>query len=258
MKLLQIRFSNWSRISMSIENHQITVSGLRVAIVRKDIKNLHLGVYPPSGRVRGAAPLRVSNEAVRLAVIGKLRWIKRQRARFEDQPRQSARDFVDGESHFYLGRRYRLKVIEQSGPGHVALRGNGGLELHVRSGATLEQRERVFQQCYRERLRVLTLPLVERWQSHLGVNLTAWGIKKMKTKWGSCNSEARRIWINLEMAKKPAKCLEYIVVHELVHLLGRRHNERFMDLMDGFLPKWRLYRAELNRAPLSHESWSYW
>ena len=242
---------------MNIENHQITVSGLRVAIVRKDIKNLHLGVYPPNGRVRVAAPLRVSNEAVRLAVIGKLRWIKRQRARFEDQPRQSARDFVDGESHFFLGRRYRLKVIERPGPCQVALRGNGRLELRVRPGATLEQRERVLLHWYRERLRASIEPLLDKWQSRLGVRLAEWGIKKMKTKWGSCNSDARRIWINLELAKKPAKCLEYIVVHELIHLLERRHNERFLALMDEFLPKWRLYRAELNRAPLSHEEWVY-
>lgn len=242
---------------MNIENHQITVSGVRVAIVRKDIKNLHLGVYPPNGRVRVAAPLRVSNEAVRLAVIGKLRWIKRQRARFEDQPRQSSRDYVDGESHFYLGRRNRLRVVEQSGPCHVALRGNGRLELHTRPGSTLEQRERLLLQWYRERLRALISALLDKWQPRLAVKLADWGIKKMKTKWGSCNSKARRIWINLELAKKPPKCLEYIVVHELVHLLERSHNKRFMALMDRFLPKWRLHRAELNRAPLSHEHWAY-
>lgn len=242
---------------MSIEKHQITVNGLPISIVRKGIKNLHLGVYPPHGRVRVAAPLAVSDDAVRLAVIGKLGWIKRQRARFEAQPRQSAREMVRGESHYFLGMRYRLCVIHRDGASRVVLRNRSTMELHVRSETSAEQRERLLQRWYRQQLRVLIPPLLEKWQSVLGVQIADWGIKKMKTKWGACNVEALRIWLNLELAKKPVQCLEYIVAHEIAHLIERYHNDRFVSIMDKHLPQWRLHRQELNSAPLAHETWSY-
>lgn len=242
---------------MATDTHHLTVGGIRVEVERKDIKNLHLGVYPPNGRVRVAAPLVVSNDAVRLAVIDKLGWIKRQRARFAQQPRQSQREMVNGESHYFLGRRYRLRVHEQNAPARVAIRGVASLDLFVRPGSNAEQREAVLLRWHREQLKVLIPPLLEKWQPVLGVQVTAWGIKKMKTKWGSCNVDARRVWLNLELAKKPPQCLEYIVVHELVHLLERHHNERFTALLDKHLPQWRQAREMLNRAPLGHEDWSY-
>jgi hypothetical protein len=242
---------------MSIERGHITVSGLRVEVVRKAIKNLHLGVYPPHGRVRVAAPLAVSDDAVRLAVIGKLGWIKRQRARFEAQPRQSEREMVSGESHYLWGRRYRLRVIQTPGTPRILLRNKTTLELHVPPEASVERRERVLQRWHRHQLKGLIPPLLEKWQPVLGVQVADWGIKKMKTKWGACNVAARRIWLNLELAKKPVQCLEYLVVHELVHLLERHHNDRFMAIMDKCLPQWRLHRQELNAAPLAHETWSY-
>lgn len=242
---------------MSIKPGQITVGGVQVQVFRKGIKNLHLGVYPPHGRVRVAAPLRVSDDAVRLAVIGKLGWIKRQRARFEAQPRQSAREMVSGESHYLLGRRYRLRVIKGDGVAKIARRSHSMLELHVRPESTVAQRQRVLQAWYRQQLRALIPPLLEKWQSVLGVRADEFGIKKMKTKWGTCNIEARRIWVNLELAKKPVACLEYIVVHELTHLLERNHNERFAAIMDRHLPTWRMSRKELNAEPLANEAWSY-
>lgn len=235
----------------------LTVAGLRIEVVRKDIKNLHLGVYPPHGRVRVAAPLVVSNEAVRLAVIDKLGWIKRQKARFAQQPRQSQREMVSGESHYFLGRRYRLRVHEQDGPASVALRGVASLDLFIRPGTSAEQREAVLLRWHREQLKALIPPLLEKWQPVVGVQAAHWGIKKMKTKWGSCNTTARRIWLNLELAKKPVQCLEYIVVHELVHMLERHHNERFLLLMDGFMPNWKQCREALNSTPLGHENWGY-
>jgi len=242
---------------MSTETHQISVSGLDVEVVRKAIKNLHLGVYPPNGRVRVAAPLAVSDEAVRLAVIGKLVWIKRQQARFDSQPRQSQREMVSGESHYFLGHRYRLRVVEHEGPGKVVLRSKSYLDLTVRAGTCAEQRERVLHRWYRGQLRLLIPPLLEKWEPVLGVQVADWGIKRMKTRWGTCSVEARRIWLNLELAKKPVQCLEYIVVHELAHLRERRHGDRFVALMDEHLPPWRLYRDELNSAPLARETWSY-
>jgi predicted metal-dependent hydrolase len=242
---------------MSTETHQIIVNGLRVEIVRKDIKNLHLGVYPPNGRVRVAAPLRVNNDAVRLAVIGKLGWIKRQQARFEAQPRQSKREMVSGESHYFLGQRYRLRVVNHDGPAKILVPNKSTIELRTRLDTDNQQRERVLQRWYRQQLRELIPPFLDKWQTIAGVQVNEWAIKKMKTKWGACNVNARRIWLNLELAKKPVQCLEYVIVHEMVHLLERHHNDHFIALMNKFLPQWRLHRDDLNRAPLAHETWSY-
>lgn len=240
-----------------IETQQMSISGLDVEVVRKQIKNLHLGVYPPHGRVRVAAPLAVSDDAVRLAVIGKLGWIRRQQAKFARQPRQSQREMVAGESHYFLGQRYRLRITEQQGAAKVVLRNKAMIDLQVRPGTDMAQREAVLLRWHREQLKAMIPPLLEKWQPVLGVQTSSWGVKKMKTKWGSCNIAARRIWLNLELAKKPAQCLEYIVVHELVHLLERHHNDRFTALMDATLPTWRNCRDELNTAMLGHEVWGY-
>ena len=242
---------------MSTEMHQIMVDDLVVDVVRKDIKNLHLAVYPPNGRVRVAAPLRVDDEAVRLAVISKLAWIKRQQARFVGQERQSAREYVSGESHYVQGNRYLLDVIYHDAPPVVFLRSNTRLELSVRPGSSTAQRERVLLNWYRQQLRDAIPPLIARWEATIGVELAEWRIKHMKTRWGTCNIERRRIWLNLELAKKSPRCLEFIIVHELVHLLERKHNDRFRALMDQHMPQWRLLREELNQAPLAHEDWEY-
>lgn len=237
--------------------HQIEVGGLVVDVVRSDIRNLHLAVYPPAGRVRVAAPLRVSDEAVRLAVIARLGWIKRQRAKFGGQERQSKREYVTGESHYFQGRRYRLNVVHRAGRAGVALRNNSTLDLFVREGCDARHRGMLLTAWYRAQLKALIPPLVTRWEGVLGVTASDWGVKQMKTKWGTCNVAARRVWLNLELAKKPVSCLEYIVAHELAHLRERHHNDRFLSLMDEAMPQWRLLREELNRAPLGHEDWDY-
>lgn len=242
---------------MITEGAEIRVGGVAVQIVRKDIKNLHLGVYPPNGRVRVAAPLRLRDDAVRLAVVGKLGWIKKQRAKFAAQPRQSKREMVSGESHYFLGRRFRLRVVEYRGRATIALRGRRFLELRVRPDTDAQARERILRNWYREHLRKTIPVLVSKWETILGVEAAAWGIKRMKTKWGACSVDARRIWLNLELAKKPVHCLEYIVAHELVHLIERRHNDRFIALMDRHLPLWRHYSRELDAAPLAHSDWVY-
>jgi predicted metal-dependent hydrolase len=240
---------------MNIEPHRITVGGLRVDVVRKKIKNLHLGVYPPQGRVRVAVPLGVSDDAVRLAVVNRLAWIKRQRSKFDAQPRQTARNYVSGETHFFLGQRYRLNVIDGERAGRVTIRNSRKIDLSVRAGSDRTIRERVILKWYRQELRDRASPLIERWAAKMKVPAPAWGIKRMKTKWGSCNIEARRIWLNLELIKKPPQCLEYIIVHEFAHFFERRHSDRFVELMDSVLPPWRTVRDELNAEPLSHESW---
>lgn len=242
---------------MTTDRHSIEVRGTTVEVVRKDIKNLHLGVYPPNGRVRVAAPLRLDDDAVRLAVISRLRWIRRRQGEFEQQVRQSRRELVTGESHFFEGRRYRLDVVEHEGSQRVSLRNRSTMELRVRPGAELEQRDAVVQRWYRARLREKLPPLLAKWEPRVGVTVAEARIKRMKTLWGSCNAAARRVWLNLELAKKPPVCLEYILVHEMVHFLERHHNDRFRDLMDTVMPNWRLHRDELNRAPLAHEEWGY-
>lgn len=237
--------------------HQIEVNGLTVDVVRKNIKNLHLAVYPPAGRIRVAAPLLLDDEAVRLAVIERLPWIKRQQIKFQEQERQSPREYVSGESHYFEGSRYLLNVIEHGGPGKVIVRNKKYIDLYVRSGSDALQREHVLQSWYRAYLRAVIPPILAVWQPKLDVDVVEFGIKHMKTKWGTCNIEQRRIWVNLELAKKSARCLEYIVVHELMHLLERHHNEHFLELMNKYLPSWRQLREELNRAPLAHEEWEY-
>lgn len=233
------------------------MSGVTVEVVRKEIKHLHVGVYPPHGRVRVAAPMRLDDEAVRLAVISRLGWIRRKQKAFERQDRQSQREMVTGESHYFQGRRYLLHVIEEDGSPSVHLAGHTPMELRVRPESDREARELILRRWYRRRLREQIPPLLAKWEPKIGVTVAHVRIKKMKTLWGSCNAVAQRVWLNLELAKKPASCLEYILVHEMVHFIERQHTERFRELMDAAMPTWRLCRDELNRAPLAHEEWRY-
>lgn len=242
---------------MNTRKELILVSGIAVEVVRKDIRNLHLGVYPPTGRVRVAAPHRVTDEAVRLAVISRLAWIRKERAAFAHQERQSAREMITGESHYFAGRRYRLRVEERPGSHSVRLAGSGAMILTVPPGTSSVQREAVLHRWYRRQLREQIPLLLAKWEPRVGVTPAEVRIKRMKTRWGSCNAEAARLWLNLELAKKAPACLEYILVHELVHMLERRHTERFKSLMGGLMPNWRLVREELNRVPLAHEKWDY-
>ena len=240
---------------MDTDSREIVVGGVPVEVVRKRIKNLHLGVYPPEGRVRVAAPLVLSEDAVRLAVVARLGWIKQQRAKFVAQERQSEREYVSGECHFYQGRRYRLNLIERSGRAKVSLRGSEFIDLVVAPGTDRTGRESALQKWYRKELRAEAAPLIEKWAQRLNLAVPDFRIKRMKTKWGSCSTKSRRIWLNLELIKKPPACLEYIVVHELVHLLERHHNSAFIAQMERLLPGWRSAREELNKQPLSHEEW---
>jgi predicted metal-dependent hydrolase len=237
--------------------HQITVGNISIDVVRKDIKNLHLGVYPPNGRVRIATPLKIDDEAVRLFAIAKMAWIKKQQLKFETQERQSERRYVSGESHYYKGKRYLLNVIYHNAAPKVKIRNKIYIDLYVRVGSTNEQREKVLTEWYRKQLKDQIPALIDKWQKIIGVEVNDWAIKKMKTKWGTCTIADHRIWLNLELAKKPEHCLEYIIVHEMVHLIERNHNDRFVAYMDKFMPQWHFYKQELNSSMLSHEIWSY-
>jgi predicted metal-dependent hydrolase len=239
---------------MSTANAYLTVSGLNIDVVYKDIKNLHIGVYPPVGRVRVAAPERLDEEKIRLAVIQRLPWIKHKRQQLQDAARQSRREMVTGESHYVWGVRHRLKVMERPGRAHLEVDGDR-LLLYVPEGTDVDARLKLLQDWQRKQLQLAVPPLLARWQPVIGREVPRWSVRRMKTKWGSCNRETGHIWFNLELAKKHPLCLEYLVVHEMTHLRERNHGERFTKLMDGFMSDWRSRRDQLNAAPLASEEW---
>lgn len=241
---------------MSTASGYLTVRGITIDVVYKDIKNLHIGVYPPLGRVRVAAPKRLEEDHVRLAVIQRLPWIKRQREQLQNATRQSAREMTTGESHYVWGVRHRLKVVERPGRPHVEVDGDR-LLMYVPEGFDAESRIKLLQKWQRVQLREVIPGLVAKWEPKIGRTVPRWSIRRMKTKWGSCNRETGHIWFNLELAKKHPLQLEYLVVHEMTHLLERNHGERFTKLMDGFMPDWRQRRDALNGAPLADEDWPH-
>ncbi len=239
---------------MNTASAYLTVSGIDVDVVYKDIKNLHIAVYPPMGRVRVAAPDRLDDDQVRLAVVSRLPWIKRQRDQLQAAQRETIREMVTGESHYVWGSRLRLKVTHRPGRAHVEIDGDR-LLLYAPAGTTTEQRREVIDRWYRDQLRLAIPELIEKWERKMHVSVPKWSIRRMKTKWGSCNRETGHIWFNVELAKKHPECLEYLAVHEMTHLLERSHGPRFTKLMDKYLPDWRARRDSLNDAPLSAEEW---
>jgi hypothetical protein len=232
----------------------LTVRGIDIDVVYKDIKNLHIGVYPPLGRVRVAAPERLDDDHVRLAVVQRLAWIKKQREQLLGAERQTEREMVAGESHYVWGVRYRLKLIERPGRAHVEIDGERIL-MYVPAGSNRSTRLALLQQWQRQQLRGRIPVLIKSWEPKTDQIVSKWSVRRMKTKWGSCNPETGSLWFNLELAKKHPDCLEYIVVHEMTHLIERRHGERFTKLMDGFMPDWRSRRNQLNDSPLAQEDW---
>lgn len=240
---------------MSTTSAYLTVSGIDIDVVHKDIKHLHVGVYPPLGRVRVAAPKRFDDEQIRLAIVQRLAWIRKQQKQLQNAPRQTEREMVTGESHYVWGNRLRLKVLERPGKAHVEIDGDR-LVLYTTADSSAESRRSALERWYREQLKLALPPLIDKWEEELQVTVPKWTIRRMKTKWGSCNRESRHIWFNLELAKKHPNCLEYIVVHEITHYVEQKHGERFARLMDQRLPDWELRRNELNGAPLAEEEWS--
>lgn len=238
-------------------NEVVRIGGIDIELNRRDIKNIHLSVLPPNGRVRLSIPNNTSEQKIRLAIINKLAWIKKQQADFVGQERQSIREMVNGECHYLWGRKHRLKLIKAKGEYSVTAKGNGNLELAVAENTSTDNKLKLLNGFYREEMQRSLEKLLPQWEKKLGVNTEFLNIRKMKTKWGSCNIQAKRIWLNLELAKKPPECMEFILVHELVHLLERHHNVRFMALMDKNMPDWRERRNLLNSLPLAYEDWCY-
>ncbi len=240
---------------MSTNSACLTIAGIDVDVVYKQIKNLHIGVYPPMGRVRVAAPQRLDDDQVRLAVVNRLQWIKRQREQLQAADRQTIREIVTGESHYVWGNRLRLKVTERPGRAHIEVDGDR-LLLYTPEGTSAERRRDVLDCWYRQQLRRAVAPVIAKWETSFDVTVPEWSIRRMKTKWGSCNRESGHIWFNVELAKKHPDSLEYLAVHEMTHLLERGHGERFVKLMDKNMPDWRARRDALNDAPLAAEDWN--
>lgn len=235
---------------------KIELGDIAVDVVKKEIKNIHLSVYPPTGKVRISAPMRMDLDTIRVFAISKLAWIKSQQQKLREQERESPREYLDRESHYVWGRRYLLKVIEKDAAPAVELN-HSKMLLQIRPATSYVRKQAILEEWYRERLKEAVPSLVAKWEPLMGVKVERFFVQRMKTKWGSCTPESRSIRLNTNLAKKPPECLEYIVVHEMVHLLEPTHNSRFMTLMDQFIPKWRFYRDELNRLPVRHEDWAY-
>ena len=235
---------------------QIHLGEITVDVLKKDIKNIHLSVYPPTGKVRISAPLHMDIDTIRLFAISKLGWIKQHQQKLREQVRETPREYLDRESHYVWGKRYLLKVIEKNLAPEVALK-HSTLLLRVRPGSGEEKKQAILEEWYREQLKAAVPPLIAKWEPLLGVKVNRLFVQRMKTKWGSCNPCSGSIRLNTELAKKPPECLEYIVVHEMVHLLEPTHNRHFVVLIDQFIPKWQFYRDNLNRLPVRHESWIY-
>lgn len=235
---------------------QVQLGDIAVDVVLKDIKNVHLSVHPPSGRVRISAPSRMSLDTIRVFAISKLDWIKQQQKKLREQERETPREYLDWESHYAWGKRYLLKVTEHNLAPDVDRKRNI-LILRIRPGSSEEKKQAALEEWYREQLKAAVPPLIAKWELLLGIKVKRFFVQRMKTKWGSCSHGAGSIRLNTELAKKPAECLEYIVVHEMIHLLESTHNSRFIALMDQFMPKWQFQREELNRLPVRHETWGY-
>jgi hypothetical protein len=235
---------------------QIKLGDVTIDVVFKDIKNVHLSVYPPNGRVRISAPLRMDIDTIRVFAISRLGWIKQQQKKFQEQERETPREYLNLESHYVWGKRYLLKVIESEETPTVELK-HKKMVLSVRPGTDDKKKQAIIDAWYREQLKNALPPLIAKWEPLLGVKVERFFVRRMKTKWGSCNYKARNIRLNTELVKKPQECLEYVIIHEMAHLLEPTHNSRFIMLMDRFMPKWQFYRDKLNQLPVSHENWNY-
>jgi predicted metal-dependent hydrolase len=234
----------------------IELGEIAVDVVKKDIRNVHLSVYPPTGKVRISAPLRMDLDTIRVFAISKLGWIKQQQKKVNDQKREPPREYLDRESHYLWGRRYLLKLIDQDAAPQIELKHNR-LILRIRPATGEEKKQAVLEEWYRAQLKQAVPPLIAKWESLMHLRVERFFVQRMKTKWGSCSRGAASIRLNTDLAKKPPECLEYIVVHEMAHLLEPTHNSRFTALMDLFMPSWRFYREMLNRLPVRQENWQY-
>lgn len=237
-------------------SRQIHLGDIAVEVVFKDIRNIHLGVYPPTGRVRISAPAHMNLDTIRVFAISRLEWIRAQQRKLCGQARETPREYLDRESHYVWGRRCLLRIVEEDAAPRVELK-HTRMVLRIRPETDAARKQAVIAQWYREQLKAALPPLIAKWERLMGVAVEHFFVQQMKTQWGSCNPDKRTIRLNTDLAKKPRECLEYIVVHEMAHLLEPTHNARFISLMDRFMPNWPVRRDQLNQLPVRHEEWGY-
>lgn len=230
---------------------QIEISGIQIEVQKKNIKNLHLSVVPPYGNVRVSAPIHLSDESIAMFIRTKLSWIKKQQEKFEKQPRQSEREYVSGETLYVFGQQYFLRVEYSYKGNSLILEGNEAI-LTVRKESTAKQREAFVNEWYRGLLKEKIEIYLPKWEKITGLYCDSWQTKYMTTRWGTCNTNTRKIWLNLQLAKKPIECLEYVILHELIHLKVRNHNKDFVSLMDQYMPYWRDIKQKLNNLKLDY------
>lgn len=234
----------------------LRLGSLSIEVTRKDIRNVHLSVHPPAGRVTIAAPRHVALGAIRAYAITRLAWIRRQQRKLQEQERETRREYIDRESHYLWGRRYLLKVVEKDEAPRISVKGSQMI-LRVRPGTTVARRHELMEDWYRSQIREALPALLAKWEKRFGVRVEKVHLQRMRTKWGSCNAARRTVRLNTDLARKPRPCLEYILVHELAHFSVRRHDGPFLRLMDRHLPGWAQLRQLLNSSPLAHEDWDY-
>lgn len=234
----------------------LQIGDFEVEVLRKDIKNVHLSVLPPAGRVRISAPEHIDLDTLRVYAVSRLQWIRQQQEKLRSQERETPRDYVERESHYVWGKRYLMTVVEKDEPPRVELV-HRKIILQIRPGTDQKKRDAILARWYRNQLREAVPPLIARWEPMLEVEVKEFFVQHMKTKWGGSSPDRGTIRLNTELAKKPPECLEYLIVHEMVHFLEPTHNERFVGLMDRFMPNWRSRRNLLNSLPVRHEEWSY-
>lgn len=229
----------------------IDIAGISVEVNRKNIKNLHLSVLPPDGRVRVSSPMHLSDESIAMFVRTKISWIKKQQEKFENQPRQSERQYVSGETLYVFGKQYFLRVEYSNKGNSLVLSGNSAI-LTVRKESTVKQRENYVNEWYRSLLKEKITELLPKWQKITGLYCDSWQTKYMITRWGTCNTDTKKIWFNLQLAKKPLECLEYVILHELAHLKVKSHNKDFIAILDAYMPNWKEIKHKLNNSTLDH------
>jgi predicted metal-dependent hydrolase len=249
-------FSQSSKSKTDLEQRQIKLSDISIDVVYKNIKNIHLAVLPPNGRVRITSPKKFSLDFLQEFAVSKLNWIKKHQQQIQMMEKETPREYITGETHYYLGKRYLLNVVYTKSASKVILN-HSTIDLFVRKNSSVVQRQKILIEWYRERLKEIIPDYITRLEKTMNVKVNEFGVKRMKTRWGTCNIRARRIWMNLELAKKPMHCIELIIVHEMTHLLERNHNERFYAYMTKFLPQWKESKKELKHFPLVHTEWEY-
>ncbi len=239
----------------SFNQKLMQVGGVEVLVKRKNIKNLHLNVLPPSGSVRVSAPLNIKDDVIQTFLSSRINWIRKKQNELKTQERESFREYVSGEDHYLFGRRYILEVVYSSGKTGVKIKNNKKITLLVKPDSDIKKRKKVLDDWYRENLKNFIENNREQWEERVGVDANEIRIKKMKTRWGSCNHRTKRIWLNLELAKKPISCIEYVLVHEIIHLVEKKHNNDFVFLLEKYFPKWKIEKENLNKFILSYENW---